>query len=41
MQALRVAEGFTPEHVGKKLAHTWNIDGLTLQLTAATSYDRE
>ena len=28
----RAAEGFAPEHIGKALAHSWNVNGLTLQL---------
>ena len=32
MEVVPAAEGFTPESIGKALAQSWNVNGLTLQL---------
>ena len=41
MEVVLAAEGFMPEHVANALGHTWNIDGLTLQLVDAQNYNRD
>ena len=41
MEVVSVAEGFTAEHVAKKSALFWNIDGLTLQLTDASGLNQD
>ena len=32
MEVVPAAEGFTPESIGKAMAQSWHVNGLTLQL---------